>query len=179
MQSTETPFLQIATYGEEILHLSPSDSVNLLIAMNAANLPGRFIPNLISDACIGPLNTIIPSTFLAAMQIFVWVGTSTHASLLVVACLYGFSAAGLQGLYNATVYSFSPDRSKVGIRMALVFAVIGVACLTGAPVGGALINAHDGDYLYAQLFSGLSILVGGMFLLAARLVKSGWSAGRV
>lgn len=96
-----------------------------------------------------------------------------------MACLYGFSAAGLQGLYNATVYSFSPDRSKVGIRMALVFAVIGLACLTGAPVGGALIDANGGDYLYAQLFSGFSILVGGMFLLAARLVKSGWSAGRV
>lgn len=63
--------------------------------------------------------------------------------------------------------------------MAMVFAVIGVACLTGAPVGGALIDAKNGNYLYAQLFAGCSILVGGMFLLAARLVKSGWSPGRV
>ena len=147
--------------------------------MNAANLPGRFLPNLISDACIGPLNTIIPATFLTAMQIFVWIGTSSRASLLVVACFYGFSAAGLQGLYSATIYSFSPDISKVGIRMAIVFVLMGAACFTGTPLGGLLIDVADGGYLYAQLFSGCSILMGAILLLAARLVKAGWTANRV
>ncbi|MCJ1482156.1 hypothetical protein MMC06_002318 [Schaereria dolodes] len=147
--------------------------------MNAANLPGRFLPNLISDACIGPLNTIIPSTTMAALFIFLWISSTTHTSLLITACLYGFAAAGLQSLYNATVYSFVPDLSKAGIRMAMVFVVIGIACLTGAPVGGSLIDKDNGGYLYAQIFSGCSILCGAAFLLAARLVKSGWGPQRV
>ncbi|MCJ1322234.1 hypothetical protein MMC15_007581 [Xylographa vitiligo] len=171
--------LQIATFGEAVLLLSPSDSTSLLIAMNAANFPGRFLPALISDACIGPLNTIVPATFLAAMQIFIWIGSTTHNSLLVIACLYGFSAAGLQSLYSATIFSFAPDASKVGIRMAMVFVVIGVACLTGAPIGGALIASDGGGYFYAQLFAGCSILLGATFLLAARVVKSGWLPQRV
>lgn len=169
----------MVTFGEAVLHLNPTQSVNLLIAMNASNLPGRFIPNLISDACIGPLNTIIPSTFFAGMMIFLWIGSATHASLLVVACFYGFAAAGLQGLYIATIYSFCPDPSKVGIRIAMVYLVIGVACLTGAPLGGVLIRENHGGYLYAQLFAGCTILLGAILLLAARLVKSGWAPSRV
>ncbi|MCJ1282741.1 hypothetical protein MMC26_002066 [Xylographa opegraphella] len=172
-------FYYIATFGEAILLLSPSDATSLLIAMNAANLPGRFVPALISDACIGPLNTIVPATFLAAMQIFIWIGSTTHNSLLVIACLYGFSAAGLQSLYSATIFSFAPDATKAGIRMAMVFVVIGVACLTGAPIGGALIVSDRGSYFYAQVFSGCSILLGATLLLVARVVKSGWLPQRV
>lgn len=147
--------------------------------MNAANLPGRFVPTLISDACIGPINTIIPSTLLAAMILFVWVGCSSYSALLVIACLYGFFAAGLQSLYSATIYSFSPDSSKVGIRMAMTFVAIGLACLIGAPIGGALIQSNDGGYLYAQLFAGGSLTVGAGLLLLARVWKSGWLPMRV
>jgi predicted MFS family arabinose efflux permease len=167
------------SYGEAVLHLSPSDSITLLVAMNAANLPGRFLPNLISDSCIGPLNTIIPSTFLAATQIFAWISTSSRSSLLVVACFYGFAVAGLQGLYNAAIFSFSSDPRTLGIRMAMVFVVIGLGCLTGAPVGGALIDVDSGQYLYAQLFAGCTLLFGALLLLAARLVKSGWKPNKV
>lgn len=171
--------LQIVSYGQFSLHLSNSSATNLLILMNVANLPGRFLPALISDACIGPLNTIIPSTFLAAMLIFLWIGASTHTALLIVACLYGFAAAGLQSLYNATIYGFCPDVSKLGIRMAMVFAVIGVACLTGSPIGGALIKAGEGSYLYAQLFAGCSISLGAALMLVARWVKEGWAPKKV
>ncbi|KAA6415079.1 MAG: MFS monocarboxylate [Lasallia pustulata] len=133
-------FYYIVSYGQSVLHLTGSSAANLLIFMNVANLPGRFLPALISDACIGPLNTIIPSTFLAAMLIFLWVGASTHTALLIVACFYGFAAAGLQGLYNATIFGFCPEPSKLGIRMAMAFVVIGLACLTGSPIGGALVK---------------------------------------
>ena len=147
--------------------------------MNAANLPGRFLPNLISDACIGPLKTIIPATIITAMQIFVSIGTSSHASLLVVACPYAFLAVGRHGLCNASIYSFSPDISKVRIRIAIVFVLIGVACFTGTPLGGLLIDVADGGCLYTQLFSDCSIIMGAIFLLASRLMKVGWTPNRV
>jgi predicted MFS family arabinose efflux permease len=146
--------------------------------MNAANLPGRFLPNLISDACIGPLNTVIPATFLAATQLFAWIGATNHTSLILVACFYGFWAAGLQSLYNTTIVEFT-DPSNRRARMALVYVVIGAACLTGAPMGGALIGRDGGGYLYAQIFAGGSVLVGAAFLLAARVAKKGWASERV
>ena len=170
---------QIVAYGNAVLTLNPTESISLLIAMNASNLPGRVLPNLISDACLGPLNTIIPSTFLAAMQVFVWIGTASKTSLTIIACFYGFAAAGMQSLYNATIFSFAPDMRSAGVRMACVYLALGVASLTGAPIGGALIKKREGDYLYAQLFAGGSILLGGMLLLAARFVKLGWRPSRL
>jgi hypothetical protein len=68
----------------------------------------------------------------------------------VLACFYGFSAAGIQNLYAAKIYGFvGPDVSQRGSRMGFVFALIGIACLTGSRLGGWLIKLDDGKYLYA------------------------------
>jgi len=160
--------------------MSPTTSLDLLVAMNAANLVGRFIPNLISDACIGPINTLIPSTFLSSILIYLWTGVTTQDSLFLVGCFYGFAAAGIQGLYTSTIFSFAgTDRAKTGIRVGLVYAVIGIACLTGTPLGGQLIVRNDGKYFYAEFFAGTVIAIGGFLFLAARLAKLGWRAERL
>ncbi|KAL8675864.1 MAG: hypothetical protein Q9224_007366, partial [Gallowayella concinna] len=97
-------FYYIVSYAQETLHLSATEAVNLLILMNAANLPGRFVPSLISDTCLGPLNTLIPCTFFTSCILFLWLGSSTSTSIHLVACFYGFAAAGIQSLYNAVVW---------------------------------------------------------------------------
>ncbi|PGH23841.1 hypothetical protein AJ80_02089 [Polytolypa hystricis UAMH7299] len=173
-------FYFMTTFGQDILKMSPDKSLNLLVVMNVANLFGRFIPNIISDACIGPVNTLIPTTFLSSILVFLWTGVTTETALFLIACFYGFAAAGIQSLYTATVFSFAgPDRANAGIRVGLIFAVIGIATLTGEPLGGQLIVLHDGKYLYAQLFSGISIAMGGLLFLGARFVKRGWRAERL
>lgn len=155
-------------------------SVNLLVVMNASNLAGRFIPNLISDACIGPMNTLIPSSILASLFIFSWIGVTTETALYIVACFYGFFAAGIQSLYVTTIFSFSgTDRNKISIRMALVFVLVSIASLTGTPLGAHLVTTNHGDYLTAQLFSGVTIALGSLFFLLARLAKQGCAASRV
>ncbi|KAK5015461.1 hypothetical protein LTR39_002600 [Cryomyces antarcticus] len=154
--------------------------------MNACNLPGRFLPALISDRCIGPLNTLIPACLLSSMFIWMWVGTTTHSALLVVACFYGFACAGTQVLYASTVHSFclgAKNQERRGVRAGMVFSVVGVACLTGTPIGGALIKYRmdrglANPYLGAQCFAGVSLLMGGLLLLASRVVKEGWAAKR-
>ncbi|KAL8877607.1 MAG: hypothetical protein Q9192_008636 [Flavoplaca navasiana] len=73
-------FYYIVSYAQQTLHLSSTQAVNLLILMNASNLPGRFLPPLISDTCLGPLNTLIPSTFLTSSILFLWLASiSSHA----------------------------------------------------------------------------------------------------
>ena len=74
----------------------------------------------------------------------------------------------------------SGDQAKAGVRLAFVFAAIGVACLTGAPVGGLLIERREGGgYLYAQIFAGTAVFVGGFFFAAARVGKAGWKLKRL
>ena len=196
-------FVYIITFASEVLHLSNTSATNLLIFMLAANLPGRFLPALISDKCIGPLNTTIPAAFLSSAVIWLWAASSAHpnqASLTVIACFYGFVSAGVQVLYAPTVYSFCLDppapgsgndgdsapqlaTDKMGVRAGGIFSCIGLACLIGTPIGGALISHREDrgleqPFLGAQIFAGACLLVGGSFLLASRVLKVGWAAQR-
>lgn len=191
-------FVYIVSFGATVLHLTDTASTNLLIFMLVANLPGRFVPALISDKCIGPLNTTIPAAFLSSAAIWLWVAISAqpnHASLTVIACFYGFVSAGVQVLYVPTVYTFCLDAStvegeaaqlatdKMGVKAGGLFSCIGVACLVGTPIGGALVSARvdrgmGQPYLYAQVFAGSCLLVGGVCLLVSRVAKIGWAAKR-
>ena len=195
-------FVYIVSFAATVLHLSDTAATNLLLYMLAANLPGRFVPALISDKCIGPLNTIIPAAFLSSAVLWLWTVTSAHpnqASLTVVACFYGFVSAGVQVLYAPTVYTFCLEASgtiegegegaqqlateKMGVKAGGIFSCIGLACLIGTPIGGALISARvdrglEQPYLYAQVFAAGCLLGGGMLLLGSRVAKVGWAARR-
>ena len=93
--------------------------------------------------------------------------------LLVFDVVYGLLAAGIQSLFPATLSSFTTDLKKAGVRMGMVFSVVSFACLTGSPLGGALIEKRGGGYLYAQMFAASLLTCGCLTLLAARLMKTG------
>ncbi|RMZ27889.1 hypothetical protein D0859_08025 [Hortaea werneckii] len=200
-------YFMMVTFASTELKMSNTAATNLLIFMLAANLPGRFLPALISDKCIGPLNTIIPSIFLSAAVIGLWIasGEPGKAAMVVIACFYGFVSAGVQVLYAPAVYAFciepatSTHRSasppsierqpnqmmtdRLGLKAGGIFTCVGLACLIGTPIGGALISyrANRGmehTYLGGQIFATVSLVLGGCLLLGSRVAKVGWEARR-
>lgn len=195
-------FVYMISFASIVLKLSDTASTNLLIFMLAANLPGRFLPALISDRCIGPMNTIIPSIFLSAAVIGLWIASGDHnrGALTVIACFYGFVSAGIQVLYAPAVYTFClepvttgelyPTRDeaqlaidRMGVKAGGIFTCVGVACLIGTPIGGALISYRTDrgmsqPYLGAQVFAACCLLLGGSLLLASRVARVGWQAKR-
>lgn len=163
--------------------------------MLAANLPGRILPAILSDRCFGPLNTLIPGCLFSSAVIFLWIGTTTTAGLFILACFYGFASAGIQALFSPAITVCCPrliadDKGEMkedpsrGVKNAVVFMAIGLACLTGTPIGGVLVdiganNAPEGmSYLYAQVFAGLSMALGGFCFLGARVFRVGWTTAR-
>ena len=56
----------------------------------------------------------------------------------------------------------------------MIFTILAVCTLTGAPIAGALIDAEGGSFLAVQLFGGTSMLLGTGILIAARAAKTGW-----
>lgn len=64
------------------------------------------------------------------------------------------------------------DISKIGVRTGMVFSIISIACLTGPPIAGALIQAGNGSFLYAQIFGGTTVSVGTGVLVLARVIDS-------
>lgn len=200
-------FVYMVSFASTVLKMSNTAATNLLIFMLAANLPGRFLPALISDKCIGPLNTIIPSIFLSAAAIGLWIASGEHnkGTLTVMACFYGFVSAGIQVLYAPAVYTFCLEptaeaagldplsrnesqasrlaSNRMGLKAGGIFTCVGLACLLGTPIGGALISyrtdkALDHPYLGAQILAAASLLIGGCLLLGSRVARVGWEARR-
>jgi len=89
--------------------------------------------------------------------------------------LYGFFSGTLVSLPPACIVSLTEpsDMSKIGVRMGMVFSVIGFATLTGTPIAGALISRDNGGYTYAIVFSGVSMFLGSALLIVSRVVRVG------
>ncbi|PGH12584.1 hypothetical protein AJ79_04205 [Helicocarpus griseus UAMH5409] len=166
-------FFYISSFGRDVIGLTQEKSINLLLMMNGVGLVGRLIPNFISDYYSGPFNALIPSTLISGIMLFGWTGIKDVSSLYGFSILYGFFAAGLQSLFPASLSSLSPDLKKTGIRFGMILSIVSFASLTGSPIAGALIQLKDGEYLYAQIFGGVSMFVGTTVLIAARLSVTG------
>ena len=67
------------------------------------------------------------------------------------------------------------DLSKMGVRSGMCFSIISIACLTGPPIAGALIELQHGHYLYAQMFGGSAFIGGTCTLTVARIAKIGFA----
>lgn len=147
--------------------------------MNALGIPGRLVCGLTADRLLGPINTLIPVALLAGILFYCWAAVHTLPSLYAFCILYGFFGAGIQSLFPAACASLTADLSKMGVRTGMCFSFISLACLTGPPIAGALIQHHShGSYLYAQVFGGSAFLGGTCTLLAARVAKIGFDIKR-
>lgn len=157
-----------------MLGISPKDSVTLLIILNALGIPGRLLPNFVSDRWLGPINTMVPFAVMSSLLIYCWMSIGSTASLIAFAVFYGFFSSGMLSLFPAALGSLSKDTSKAGVRLGMTMSCVSFTCLTGPPIGGWLIQADGGSYVAAQIFFG-SVVVGGVgFLVAARIAVCGW-----
>ena len=82
--------------------------------------------------------------------------------------------AAAQGMMPPSLGSLTSDLSKMGVRIGMVFSILGFAILIGNPLAGALISVDGGKYLYAQMYAGSALVLGVVFLAAARVVVTGW-----
>lgn len=141
--------------------------------MNAVGLPGRVVCGLIADRILGPINTFVPVAFIAGIMLFVWASVHSLKSLFVFCIIYGFFAAAIQSLFPAACTSLTDDLSKMGTRTGMCFSFISLACLTGPPIAGALIQRDNGRYLFAQVFGGSAFMSGAILLLIVKFTKRG------
>lgn len=141
--------------------------------MNAIGVPGRLVCGLVADRLLGPINTLIPVAFFAGVLFYCWATVSSLGGLYTFCIIYGFFGAGIQSLFPASCASLTTDLKKMGVRTGMCFTFISIACLTGPPIAGALIQKHNGGFLYAQMFGGSAFMGGTLTLIAARIAKNG------
>ncbi|SLM39700.1 Major facilitator superfamily domain, general substrate transporter [Lasallia pustulata] len=171
-------YYYVTPFGRDIIHVSPSTSITLLLILNGVGVPGRIVPALLADRYFGVLNLLIPTVFCAGVLLYCWTAVHSMGGQIVFVIIYGYFGAGVQGLFPATLSSLTTDMKKMGVRIGMVFSIISIACLTGPPLAGALIQKREGDYLYAQIFGGTVMVCGSLTLIAARIAQTGWNLKR-
>ena len=142
--------------------------------MNGVGIITRIIPNYIADRYTGPLNVFFPAGLSSSILLYCWIAVHSVTGIWVFAGFYGLTGAAVQGMFPAVVTSLTKDQAKAGVRMGMLFSIVGFAVLTGPAICGALITKDGGNYLYAQLFSASSLVLGCCFLIAARYATVGW-----
>ena len=172
-------FYYIGSFGRDILKISMADSINLLLILNGVGAIGRLIPGYLADKYFGPLNLIVPFAFVSGLLLLCWPAVSSKTGLIAFAVVYGIFAAGIQGLFPATLSRLTTDLRKAGVRMGMCFSVISFACLTGPPLAGALIQRDGGRYIGAQMCAGGAMIAGCALLVATRVAKVGFRLERV
>ncbi|BDD63257.1 hypothetical protein MPDQ_001881 [Monascus purpureus] len=168
-------YFYIGSFARNIIGVSQSTSIDLLLVMNGIGLPMRLIPSLCADRFTGPLNILIPFSLATSLVTYGWPGVKSLGGLYAFSVVYGAAAAGIQSLFPATLSTLTTDLSKIGVRMGMVFGVVGVAALIGSPIAGALIQSDGGQYLYAQMFMASCIFAGASILVATRVAKVGFA----
>jgi hypothetical protein len=171
-------FYYVGSYARNIIGLDYADSVNLLMIMVAVGWPGRIIPNYLADKYFGPLQSMIPFAFVCGILFFGWTGVHSAGGLYGFASVYGIASGAIQSLWPATLSSLTTDLKKAGTRLGMGFTIISIATLTGPPLAGALVASRNGNYLYAQVWGGCSMVLAGCFLVSARVAKVGMEVKR-
>ena len=144
----------------------------LLPILNAVSILGRTLPNLMTDH-IGPLNVLAPASMITGILAVGWIGIESKAGIIVFACLYGFFSGGFVSLPPVALVTLTPDMRTLGTRMGQSFFIAAGGLLVGSPVAGAILNSTH-SYLGLQLFSGLTLILTSLLLIAARVAKVGW-----
>ncbi|KAI6352213.1 hypothetical protein MCOR25_009483 [Pyricularia grisea] len=164
-------FIFVVSYSQDIVGLSYTDALNLMMVLNGAGVPGRIVPNYIADR-VGVINMFIIFASVSGICGLSWMAVTTVPSIYPWTFFFGFFAGGIQSLFPAGASALSPDLRKRGVRIGMVFSCVSIAALTGSPIAGALISAMNGSYMAAQLFVGGSLLMGSGFLVASNIVVS-------
>ncbi|QYS97745.1 MFS domain-containing protein [Trichoderma simmonsii] len=154
-------------YSIDRLDGSQSTSFNMLMIINAIGIPGRLVPAFLADRYFGAVNMFIPTILAAAICIFAWAGVNSITGDYIWVVFFGFFGAGIQGMFPATTAGLTKDLSKAGVRIGMIFTIISVAALTGPPLAGKLVAVANGSYIGAQIWGGVCLVVGAMFLIGA------------
>lgn len=165
-----TAFFYIQLFGE-MHHLSSLDfSPYLVTLLNVGSVFGRIIPNYLADK-LGSVNTAIACAAVSAILAYGWLGIHNLAGLVVFALLYGLFSGGIVSVMPSAIIAMSPDMSRVGTRMGMMFTLTGFSILVGTPIAGAILGGYsDREWRGVIGYSAAGLTLGSMLYSASRVV---------
>ncbi|KAI1185528.1 putative MFS monocarboxylate transporter [Nemania serpens] len=163
-----TPFFYISTYAVD-KGASSSTAFYLISAINAASFFGRVIPGHLADQ-YGHFNLCTLSVLASGIIAFTWTAAQNLPGMIVWSIAYGFTSGSVISLQGACAGKLS-KREQQGTALGFVMGSVSVTALVGTPISGQILLR--GGYLGLGIWTGATLLVGGVVLAAARLKLDG------
>ncbi|RFU35388.1 hypothetical protein B7463_g931, partial [Scytalidium lignicola] len=145
-------------------------SLYLTAILNASSFVGRVIPGVTADK-VGRLNMLIVAAFSSGILCLCWQKTTSNASIIVFAALYGFCSGAVVSLMPVCLASIPKNPQNIGTYMGMGMFIVSFASLIGPPINGALVT-HYKEYTQTSIFSGVMLLAGGFFILLLKHINS-------
>ncbi|KAL1948801.1 hypothetical protein VTO73DRAFT_10607 [Trametes versicolor] len=145
-------------------------SFYLLSIANACSLIGRLGGGLAADR-FGPINALMPPTFMAGIMTYAWPFATTRGSLIAVAILYGASSGVFVSVMGAPVVQMGKV-TEVGMRVGMTFTIMSLGALAGPPISGAILD-RTGSFENVGYYAGTVIMVSVALMGIARQLLLG------
>lgn len=143
----------------------------LIALLNVGSVPGRALPNYLSDR-FGRFNVMIVTALVCAILVFgIWLPptvleTADEAALTAFAVLFGFWSGAAISLTPVCIAQVSKVE-EIGRRVGTCFSISSFGALVGVPIGGAIVDASGGGFTGLVVFSGcFYVLALGGFVVA-------------
>ena len=164
----------VSFFGQATGLTDSSMSFYLVPILNAGSVFGRTLPNILSDR-IGPINVIIPGAFICAILVFCNIAVKSLGGVVVQALLFGFFSGIFIALPPVCFFSLTADKTKLGTRLGMGFAVIALGVLAGGPGGGGILQADPEslNWTGTWTYSGATLLAAGAIFFVVRFLKVG------
>ncbi|KAH8759926.1 MFS general substrate transporter [Diaporthe sp. PMI_573] len=138
---------------------------------NALSMFGRTLPNWLSDKT-GPLNVLIPCALICGALVLCMQAVHSLAGYVLIAIFFGFFSGAFIALPTVVYIILTEDKSRIGTRIGMGFALLGLGILVGGPGGGAVLGP-DHDWTSTWVFGGVMLLASGVTLTVLRVWRYG------
>lgn len=101
-----------------------------------------------------------------------WLIYPAWQGVVVIALFYGFFSGTFVSLPPTCFVWLSPDRSLIGTRMGMGYAVMAVENLIETPSAGAILQNKGFNTMW--IFSAVISVVGGLTMIFSRNIQDQW-----
>ncbi|KAJ5770930.1 uncharacterized protein N7511_002981 [Penicillium nucicola] len=136
--------------------------------VNGTSFFGRILPGIVADK-YGKFNCCILATMTAGIVALCWTKVTSVAGLVIWCAAYGFASGGILSLQQACAAQVASPNT-LGLAIGSVSGSTALSAMANVPISGVLSEKYG--YLSLSLFSGISLLLGGLLLIAARMAQS-------
>ncbi|KAI0469980.1 major facilitator superfamily domain-containing protein [Xylariaceae sp. FL0804] len=168
-------FFYISYLGESTGILNESLSFYIIPILNAASMFGRTAPNAVADYT-GPFNMVIPGAAICGILTFSLIAVNSKAGIIIIAIFFGFFSGVYIGMPPVLAVSLTEDKSKIGTRIGMAFAIIGLGVFAGGPGSGAILalNSTGDNWTGVWIFGGVVFFGSAVVQTCVRVHKTGF-----